>query len=174
MNKSKIKKTAISALFTAIIVATAWISVPTPFGVNLTLQMFGVCFAGFCLGVKWGCAATAAYITIGAVGLPVFSSFMGGIGIIFGASGGFLWGFLPTVILCGMAGITNKRVLKYLLMMLAVLLCHTVGVIQFCAVSGVNVWAGIVTASLPFLAKDFILVFLAEFISKKFKRIKII
>lgn len=174
MNKSKIKAIAISALFTAIIAASAWISVPTPFGISFTLQTFGVCLAGFCLGAKAGTAATAAYIAIGAAGLPVFSSFTGGIGILLGVSGGFLWGFLASATLCGVAGITNKRALKYLLMILAVLLCHAVGVIQFCVVSGVNFWAGFLSASLPFLVKDFVLVFLAEFTAKELRKRKII
>lgn len=169
MNKTKIKKIATAAIFTAIIAASAWISIFTPFGVNLTLQIFGVCLAGFCLGAKWGIAATAAYIALGAAGLPVFSSFTGGIGVLFGASGGFLWGFLASAALCGVAQAQNKKVIKYLLMISAVLICHAAGVIQFCIVSGVNVWAGFVTASLPFLVKDFILVFLAEVVARKIK-----
>ncbi len=169
MNKTKIKKIAATAIFTAIIAASSWISIFTPFGVNLTLQLFGVCLAGFYLGAKWGVAATAVYIAIGAAGLPVFSSFTGGIGILFGTSGGFLWGFLASSVLCGAASTKNKKAIKYLLMVLAVLICHTAGVIQFCIVSGVNVWAGFVTASLPFLVKDFILVFLADFVAKKIK-----
>ncbi|MBQ4118794.1 MAG: biotin transporter BioY [Clostridia bacterium] len=169
MNKTKIKKIAETAIFTAIIAALSWISIFTPFGVNLTLQLFGVCLAGFYLGAKMGVVATAVYITVGAAGLPVFSSFTGGIGILFGTSGGFLWGFLASSALCGVASTQNKKVLKYLLMVLAVLICHTAGVIQFCIVSGVNMWAGFVTASLPFLVKDFILVFLADFVAKKIK-----
>ena len=73
MHKSKIKKIAVTAIFTAIIAASSWISIFTPFGVNLTLQLFGVCLAGFYLGTKWGVVATAVYITVGASGLPVFS-----------------------------------------------------------------------------------------------------
>ncbi len=170
MNKSKIKTMAISALFTAIIAATAWISVPTPFGINLTLQTFGVCLAAFCLDTRAGLASVAAYIAIGVAGLPVFSSFTGGIGVLLGASGGFLWGFLPTAVLCGAAKRQNKKPLKYLLMVLSVLLCHTAGVVQFCAVSGINAWAGFISASLPFLPKDLIMVFLAEFVSKKIQK----
>ena len=169
MNKIKIKKIAATAIFTAIIAASSWISIFTPFGVNLTLQLFGVCLAGFYLGAKWGVAATFVYIAIGAVGLPVFSSFTGGIGILFGTSGGFLWGFLASSALCGVASAQNKKAIKYLLMVLAVLICHTAGVIQFCIVSGINLWAGFVTTSLPFLVKDFILVFLANFVAKKIK-----
>lgn len=170
MNKSKIKQIAVTAIFTAVIAASAWISVFTPFGINLTFQMLGVCLAGFCLGAKWGCSATAAYIAIGAAGLPVFSSFTGGIGVLLGTSGGFLWGFLPCAILCGIASKINKKFLKYVLMILSVLTCHLTGVIQFCFVSGVNIWAGFISASLPFLIKDLIIVFLAELTANKIKK----
>ena len=174
MNKSRTKKIAVTAIFTAIVAASAWISVFTPFGINLTLQTFAVCLAGFCLGAKWGVVAVAAYIAIGAMGLPVFSSFSGGFGVLFGVSGGFLWGFLITSLLCGIAGKQNKKPFKYLFMVISVLICHTAGVIQFSIVSGNNMWVSFLTASLPFLAKDFILVFLAQIISQKLnKKIKI-
>ncbi len=169
MRKAKIKKIAVTAIFTAVIAASSWISVFTPFGINLTLQMFAVCLAGFVLGAKWGIAATAAYIAIGASGLPVFSAFTGGAGVLFGASGGFLWGFLLTAVLCGIASKANKRFLKYLFMMLSVLICHAAGVIQFCIVSGNNIWVSFLTASLPFLLKDLILVFVAQTIAKRIK-----
>lgn len=169
MKKTKIKQISICAIFTAIIAATAWISIPTPFGVNMTFQLFGVCLSSYLLGVKGAVAATAAYIALGAAGLPVFSSFTGGIGILLGTSGGFLWGFLLTAVLCGISRKTQKKIIKYPLMILSVLLCHAAGVTQFCVVSGVGIWAAFLTASLPFLLKDLILVFLAEIIAKKVK-----
>ena len=164
MNKSKNKKLAISALFTAIIAATAWISVPTPFGVNFTLQIFGVCLA------KGGLAATAVYIALGSVGLPVFSSFTGGIGILLGTSGGFLWGFLPLAALCGITINASQKPLKHLIMVIAVLICHLIGVIQFCFVSGVTILPGFISVSLPFLVKDLIMIFLADFTANKIKK----
>ena len=169
MNKLKIKKIAVTAIFTAVIAASAWIFIFTPFGVNLTLQMFTVCLAGFVLGAKWGTASTAVYLATGAAGLPVFSAFTGGIGVLFGTSGGFLWGFLLTAFLCGIANRLNKKIFKYLLMILSVLLCHAVGVTQYCVMSGNNVWVSFLSASLPFLFKDLILVFFAEFVAKKIK-----
>ncbi len=169
MNKAKIKQISLCAIFTAIIAATAWISLPTPFGVNLTFQVFGVCLAGFVLGIKGAMASTVVYIAIGAAGLPVFSSFTGGIGILFGISGGFLWGFLLTAFLCGVANRIANKILKYFFMILAVLLCHAVGVAQYCIVSGNNILVAFLATSLPFLAKDIILVFLANLISKKIK-----
>lgn len=169
MKKTKLKQLTLTAIFTAFIAASAWICVFTPFGINLTLQIFAVCLAAFCLGAKWGVASVAAYIAIGATGLPVFSAFSGGFGVLFGVSGGFLWGFLITALLCGISKNIVKKPFKILIMILSVLFCHVVGIIQFCTVSGNNVWAGFITASLPFIAKDLILVFLADFVAKKIK-----
>lgn len=169
MKKSKIKSVSLTAIFTAIIAASAWISVFMPFGINLTLQTFAVCLAGFCLGAKWGVAAVAAYIAIGAAGLPVFSQFLGGFGVLFGVSGGFLWGFLFTAVLCGITTKIKKKPFKYLVMVVSILICHITGVTQFCVVSGNNLYTSFLTASLPFLAKDLIMVFLAEFTARKIK-----
>ena len=157
MKKTKIKSLTLTAIFTAVIAVSAWISVFTPFGINLTLQMFAVCLAGFCLGAKWGTAAVAAYIAVGAAGLPVFSQFSGGFGVLFGVSGGFLWGFLVTAALCGVSKVAKTRTLKYIIVILSVLVCHAAGVVQFCVVSGNNILTSFLSASLPFLAKDMIL-----------------
>ena len=61
----------------------------------------------------------------------------------------------------------NKKLFKCLLMIFSVLICHIAGVIQFCVVSGNNIWVSFISASLPFLFKDLILVFLAEYTARK-------
>lgn len=170
MKKTRLKKMSLTAIFTALIAASAWISIYTPFGINLTLQTFAVSLAGLCLGARWGVVAVAVYIATGATGLPVFSSFAGGFGVLLGVSGGFLWGFLITALLCGVASKQNKNLLKYMFMVLSVLICHVAGVIQFSIVSGNNVRISFLTASLPFLVKDLLLVFLAQIISQKTKK----
>ncbi len=169
MKSVKIKQISLCAIFTALIAASSWISIPTPFLVNLTLQTFAVSLAAFCLGAKWGVAAVITYIAIGSTGMPVFSSFTGGFGVLFGTSGGFLWGFIITALLCGISKNIKKRAIKLFVVILAVLACHLIGVIQFCAVSGNKILVGFLTASLPFLAKDLILAFLARFIATKIK-----
>ncbi len=169
MKKHNLKKTALCALITAVIAVSAWVSVPTPFGINLAFTLFGVSFAGFYLGAKGGFASVSAYIGLGIAGLPVFSFFSGGIGVALGHSGGFLWGFLITAVLCGVAKDVSKKSIKFLLIILAVLLCHATGIAQYCFVTGNGLWASFLSASLPFLAKDIIIVFLAEFTAKKLK-----
>ena len=169
MKNTKIKKLALSALLTAIIAVTAWVSVPTPFGVNLAFTIFGVSIAGFILGVKGALAATATYIALGAAGLPIFSFFSGGAGVLLGLSGGFIWGFLAVAVLCGIVKNTNKKTIKYILMISSVLICHASGVIQYSIVSGNDILASFISVSLPFLLKDIIIVFVAQIIAKKIK-----
>lgn len=169
MKKTKIKKIALCALFTAIIAVTAWVSVPTPFGVNFAFSLLGVTLTAFCLGVKGALAATTVYIALGAAGLPIFSYFSGGIGVLLGPSGGFIWGFLVVAVLCGIVKQINKKSIKYTFMILSVIICHIAGIVQYSIVTGNNLLISFVTASLPFLLKDFAIVFVSEFISKKIK-----
>ena len=65
-------------LFAALIAVCAWITVPGT--IPFTLQTMGVFLAVGLLGGKRGTAAVLVYILLGAVGMPVFSGFSGGIG----------------------------------------------------------------------------------------------
>lgn len=169
MRKEEIKRISLCGLFTAFIAASAQISIYMPSGVNLTLQTLAVALSGFMLGGKYALGAAAAYIAIGACGLPVFSAFTGGVGVLFGLSGGFLFGFLTLALLCGISNTIHKKPLKITLVILAVLLCHAVGVLQFCLLSGVGIAEGLIACSLPYLPKDFACVAAAYFIKQKLK-----
>lgn len=82
---------AYAALSTALMSVSAMISIP--FFVPLTLQTLAFYFILFTLGGKVGLASTVSYILLGAVGVPVFSGFRGGVGRFFEPSGGFIIGF---------------------------------------------------------------------------------
>src|SRR5918997_5823767 len=71
------------ALMAAVTAVAAQISVPL-FAVPFTLQVFAVILSGLLLGPRYGALAQAVYVLVGAVGVPVFAEFRGGLGGILG------------------------------------------------------------------------------------------
>ena len=67
------------AILTAVTAVMAQISIPMPFGVPLTMQTFAVTLAAIILGAKNGMISMMIYILLGAVGVPVFANFGGGL-----------------------------------------------------------------------------------------------
>ena len=90
---SRTRSIAFVALTVAITAVSAWVTVPLG-PVPFTLQIFAVAFMVLVLQPKEAVAAVTAYLVLGAVGVPVFSGMRGGIGVLAGATGGFLWGYL--------------------------------------------------------------------------------
>lgn len=80
---------ALGAVFIAV---CSWISIPTT--VPVTMQTFAVFFVLSFLGGKRGTVAIIVYILLGLVGIPVFSQFTSGIGILLGNTGGYIVGFI--------------------------------------------------------------------------------
>lgn len=91
------KDMCLCALFAALLAICAWISIPIPaINVNFTLQIFGIFLALLTLDGLRGTVTVVLYLLLGAVGLPVFSGFRGGISAFVMPSGGFLVGFVLT------------------------------------------------------------------------------
>ena len=70
---------------------------PVPY----TLQTFGVLLTAGALGFRRGVAATAIYLLLGAIGLPILAEGKHGVEWIMGASGGYLVGFIVASALVG-------------------------------------------------------------------------
>ena len=85
------------AVFAVLIAICSWISIPMT--VPFTLQTFAVFLAVGVLGGKRGSLAVLIYILLGAVGIPVFAGFSGGIGQLLGNTGGYIIGFLFSALL---------------------------------------------------------------------------
>ena len=94
----KIRNMVLSALFAALLCICAWISLPLG-ALTFTLQTFAIFLALLTLGGKWGSVSILVYIFLGAMGLPVFSGFQGGLGALFGPTGGCIFGFMLTALL---------------------------------------------------------------------------
>ncbi len=165
----------VTALFTAVIALLAQISIITP-SVPITLQILGVALCGYTLTLKWSLGCVVTYIALGSLGLPVFSSFQGGVQIVLGPTGGFIVGFIFLTLCCSLSQNSKHSIIKIALGMLGVLLCHLTGIIQYSVVSGNSFMASFITASLPFILKDAILLvtafYLSNLVRKRLKTLK--
>ena len=105
-----VKSTVLVACMVTLLIVCSWLSIPLP--IPVTLQTFGLFLLGGLLPPKQRLATVAVYLMLGAIGLPVFASFQGGVGILFGPTGGFLLGFFPAVLVMGLGSKTTCHPLK--------------------------------------------------------------
>lgn len=166
----KTRDMAYIALMAVLISVCSWLSVPSV--IPFTMQTFGVFAALLLLGGKRGSIAVALYILMGAVGLPVFSNFTGGVGKLMGPSGGYIFGFLLTA-LCYwvMTALLGDRLwIKILALTAGLVLCYTFGTLWFVEVYSRSEPIGIMSALsmcvFPFIVPDAIKMALALAVEK--------
>lgn len=174
MNSSKTASMIYVALTAALISLLAQLSVPLPNGVPLTAQVVAVAFGGYLLGVKKGSIAIGIYIALGMVGAPVFSGFSGGFQRILSPTGGFIWGFLPLSIACGIGEMKrwskHEKIYAVACGTVGLILCHLCGIIQFSAVMQCDPITAALISSLPYLIKDIVCVIAAYLLACAVKR----
>jgi biotin transport system substrate-specific component len=91
-----------AALMAAVTAVAAQISVPF-FPVPFTLQVLSVILSGLLLGVRYGALSQAIYVLVGAVGVPVFAQFSGGLAVVLGPTGGYLVSYPVAAAVAGLA-----------------------------------------------------------------------
>lgn len=122
----------------AIIAVCSWITVPVG-AIPFTLQTLAVCVTAGLFGAKRGTAAVAVYILIGAAGVPVFSGFKGGIGVLAGATGGYIIGFILSAFITGiLCEKTKKLPLIFASMLAGTTVCYLFGTLWFMTVYSKN------------------------------------
>jgi len=107
---------------------------------------------------------------MGACGLSVFSNFRGGMQILLGPTGGFLFGFIILTAACAFAAKLNKIFLIVIFSSAGIVLCHLIGALQYSAITGNGLYESVLTACLPFVFKDILCVVAAYATSKILKR----
>lgn len=159
-NTSRAQSIVRIALTIAIMAVSAWISIPIG-PVPFTLQCFAVAFAICVLPAKECLASVGGYLVLGAFGVPVFSSMRGGISVLAGVTGGFLWGYFigalaGLVVLAAFKKMGKDRTfVACLCTCVAYLLCtYFCGTVQFMGVAGASVQAALAACVIPFVAVD--------------------
>ncbi|MFN3504892.1 MAG: biotin transporter BioY [Caldimicrobium sp.] len=104
MKKVYVEKVFLVFSFTLLLGLLSQIRIPLPFTpVPLTLQTLGILLIGYYLGSKLGVLCIISYLLLGALGLPFFSGVKGGLLVLSGPTGGYLFGFVVGAYIVGKA-----------------------------------------------------------------------
>ena len=162
-------------IFAVVIAICSWISIPAV--VPFTLQTFAVFLSVTVLGGKRGTLSVLVYILLGAIGVPVFAGFSGGLGALMDAAGGYIIGFLFTALIMWAAEslLGRKLWVQALSMVLGLAACYAVGTAWFMFVYFRNTGAvGLMTVLgwcvLPFIIPDLGKVVLALMLGNTLKK----
>ena len=154
------------ALFAVLMAVCAWISVPA--AVPFTMQTFAVFLAVGVLGGRRGTLAVVVYILMGAVGMPVFSHFTGGLGVLFQATGGYILGFLFTALIqWGMEALPGRKPwVRITSMILGLLACYAFGTVWFMILytrntGAIGLGAALLWCVVPYIIPDLVKMALA-------------
>ena len=163
------------ALCAVLMAVCSWISIPAT--VPFTLQTFAVfCSLGL-LGGRRGTAAILVYLLLGALGVPVFAGFSGGIGILFGTTGGYLLGFIlmGLVYWLGERLSMDGRNVRIISMILGLLLCYAFGTAWFMFVyarqtGAIALGTALAWCVVPFILPDLVKLALALLLSGRLRK----
>ena len=175
VQRSKTYDIVYIAVFAVIMAICSWISIPA--AVPFTLQTFGVFIAVGVLGGKRGSLSVLVFILLGAIGIPVFANFSGGIGVLAGPTGGYIIGFLFSALLMWtMEKLPGKKSVMQIVSMIAgLIVCYAFGTVWFVIVYGrmngpIGFTAALASCVVPFIIPDIIKIALAYVLSRKLRK----
>ncbi len=150
------------ALFAALTGIFSQIGIPIG-DVPINLALFAVFLSGGVLGSYKGAVSVLVYIMMGAVGIPVFANFRGGLSVLAGPTGGYILGYLIAALVVGMVSTYwGDSFWKLVLGMVSGLaLCYLFGTVWYVALTGTKILPALSVCVIPFLPGDGVKIVLA-------------
>lgn len=173
--KGKTYDMAYIGIFTVLIAICSWISIPMQ--IPFTLQTFAVFLAVAVLGGRRGTLSVVVYVLLGAIGVPVFAGFTGGLGIIMRNTGGYIIGFIFTALVMWlMESLLGRKLwVQAVSMVLGLLICYAFGTAWFMLVymkdtGTVGLMTVLGWCVIPFIIPDAVKIVLALVLSNTLKK----
>ena len=170
--KLQLREIIMIGIFAALMVVGAKISIPTPFGVPITFQLFFSIYAGLLLGAKAGFLSQVIYMLLGLIGLPVFT-LGGGFSYIFNPTFGYIIGFAVAALIVGLMTQRAKKISFINILSIAAvgfLADFIIGNIYMYLIKDLYIKTPVALTSIfvsmfPYMVKDFILIAIAAYSS---------
>ncbi|SHH36249.1 biotin transporter BioY [Tepidibacter thalassicus] len=157
------KNLVLSSLFAAITAITSQITIPIQ-PVPITFQVLAVALAGALLGKKYGFISQIVFLLLGAIGIPVFAEFKGGLNIIAGPTGGYLLAYPLAAYITGYFSEKEGIVNISIGMILGLIIIYILGMLQLKFILNLSLQKAFMVGVAPFLILDLIKLIIASFI----------
>ena len=168
--KIRTKQMVLIALMTAVTCVLGPLSIPLPFSpVPISLTNFAIFLAIYVLGMKSGTISFIIYLLLGAIGVPVFSSFRGGLQVLAGPTGGYLIGFIFLALIMGFAldHFDRKLVPTIIGMIIGMAVCYAFGTVWLAKLLSLSFKEGLMMGVIPYLAGDAAKIIIAAIVGPK-------
>jgi len=173
MRKLTVKEMTLVALFPAMMAATAGIAIPLGSLPPVSLQTIFVFMAALLLGPRLGSLSMVIYIVMGMIGLPVFSGFRGGLDVLTGQSGGFVFGFIFSANFIGFMkniNFLNKNILYiFLILVVGNIVIYMFGSSYIAYITRTNIWLIIATFS-PYFIGDLLKIIVVLYVYSRIRK----
>lgn len=143
--------------------------------VPITMQTLFVLLSGILLGRFWGLCSQLIYVAAGVLGIPFFAHMSGGLAILIGPRGGYLFGFMLTAFVVGhvVERCTSWKKMFFMLSLVYVLCVYLPGCLHLACwllyIKGsVSVWHVLTMGCFPFLIGDVIKVCVATVVGRAY------
>ena len=156
--QTKTKTIAVMGLMTALICVLSPIMVPMPGGIGITLGLFVILLVTYLMGTLKSLICYGIYLLIGAVGLPVFAGFMGGLARITGPTGGYIIGYTAVIIFAGIFGYFGKNKIWMFIIgsTIGISICYILGSLWFMHVTATDWKQAVWLCVIPYIPFDIV------------------
>lgn len=171
-NRLSTRQLVLIALMTAITCIFAPLSIPIPVSpVPISLTNLVLLISVYILGWEYATFSFLIYLLLGAVGLPVFSGFAGGLGKLAGPTGGYLIGFIFMTIIAGLFvdHFPNNRILIIIGMVLATAVTYAFGTAWLAFQMNQTFIAALSIGVIPYLPGDTVKIIIAVIVGPLLK-----
>ena len=149
---TRIRQFVLAAMMTAIFCILAPVSIPIG-PVPITLATLILPLLLYLRGTKWAIVSCVLYLLLGFFGLPVFSGFTGGVGVLLGPTGGFLLAY-PLFLAVAGCFLSRGRFQQTIGLGIGLLCCYVLGTVWYCIQTSASLESALLICVLPFLPAD--------------------
>ncbi|MCR5590629.1 MAG: biotin transporter BioY [Lachnospiraceae bacterium] len=171
--RTKTQKMVRIALVSALTCVLAPLSISIPISpVPISLTIFALLIGAYVLGTRDAVISFVLYALIGLAGVPVFSKFTGGAGVLMGPTGGYIIGFVFVSFFTGLfiEKFENRRPMHAVGMIIGVLFCYAFGTAWLALFAGMGFSQALLAGVIPFIPADAVKIAAALSIGPKLRR----